>query len=517
MHYNCLDAACTYEVFEEEEKELQERKLWSFYNDYEMPLARRFHGIEKRGVLCDIERLRHLREYILVELDKECSDMEKAIGKPVAASKEACAAKALALSIKESEVFNLNAPQQVIEVLKSRGIKLPKDRKTHKESSKEEYLQKAFGDSGDEIIKHILVTRELNKILGTYVDVRLSPGNVLYSSYVITGTVTGRRSSRGNVFGLGTNHQNIPHHSELGKKFRRCLIARPGHVLLNCDQVQAEDWIVQAIIADVSGQSRGLDELRSGVDRHRKLASFIFSLPEDQCGKNTPQRFLGKKVRHAANYAMQAETMSLALAKEGYSIPVKHCEYMLGKFHEYDPSIRGVYHKFVENEIINNRILRTPHGRERYFLSARPYSDNHKIFREAYSYIPQSTVGDNTGKAALWMEEHLPGLVLMESHDAIVLEVLDNDDDILRAITELQKAFDIELTFPNGLKLKIPIEVEIGYNLEDLTKCDNLTRIGLQPILSMLREQQKAHQNIIIGAQPPPSVPLSSDTSISIG
>lgn len=288
-------------------------------------------------------------------------------------------------------------------------------------------------------------------------------------------------------------------------------------IFINCDQEQAEDWVVQGIIADVSGHREGLEELLARVDRHKKLAAFIFSLPEDKCGKGTPQRFLGKKTRHAANYDMREETFSLALAKEGYTVPVKHCAHLLQQFHIFDPHIRGVYHKWIQEQIRNTRMLKTPHGRERYFLSARPYSDNHKVFLDAYACVPQGTVGDNTGLAVLYMEKHLPGYVVLEDHDAIKLEVPDNDDKILEAMLALQKAFDIELTFPNGLKLKIPIEIEIGYNLEDLTKCDNLTRTGLQPILTMLREQRKAQQNTIIGAQPPPSVPHSNGTFISIG
>lgn len=173
MRYNALDAAGTYEVFEGEIQELKERGLWNFYNDYQIPLARRYHVLEKRGLMVNTDKLAKLREHILTELDKECFNIETIVGRPVASSKEAIPAKALSANCLQKAVFNAGSPKQVIEVLETRGIKVPIDRKTKAKSSKEEHLQRIFGDTGDEFIKHLLTLRELNKILTGNVNAKL--------------------------------------------------------------------------------------------------------------------------------------------------------------------------------------------------------------------------------------------------------------------------------------------------------------------------------------------------------
>src|SRR5205807_3249871 len=261
-------------------------------------------------------------------------------------------------------------------------IKLKTDRKTGKESTGEESLNEAFASTGNGILKDILRTRELNKILGTNVDSQLCD-NVFYSCYSVTGTVTGRRASRRNFLGLGSNGQNQPKHSDLGEKFNGIFVARRGKIFIACDQASAEEWVVQGIIADVSGDTKGIRELQdsieTGISRHARLASQIFGLPlEKTNNKECLEYYVGKKVRHAGNYGMQADKMAAVMASEGFPTKKQFCEAVLNKFHEVEPSIRGVFHKYVEHELCTKRMLRTPLGRERVFYGLRPYGDNNK-------------------------------------------------------------------------------------------------------------------------------------------
>ena len=465
------------------------KTLESFYNDYEMPLARVFHEIDRRGVLVDQTRLTSFIKGIDDDLQKACQKIETQIGIPVI-PKQPKGAKKLA------GVLNLSSVPGLKDVLKNRlKITLKKDWKTKNESTGEEALNEAYAQTGNPVLKEILRVRELNKIKGTYAEATLLD-SVLYTSYSVSGTVTGRRSSRETPFTsesghkIGTNIQNLPKQSELGKKFRECIIARPGKILVSCDQVQAEDWIVCAIIHDVSGNDSGLSELRRGVDRHRRLASQIFQKSEAECGKGTMFRFMGKKTRHAGNYGMQAPKMAVELAKEGFSLGVKYCETLLERFHAFEPEIRNSFQKSIEDNIRTSRTLRTPVGRERYFFGLRPDADNSKIFKEAFSYIPQSTVGDNTGLAILHCESVRPGWVIMDTHDAVTLELDDREDEILAGLELLRDAFDREFTFPNGTKIKIPIEYTLGYDLKnemELVPLGDL-RTGLNSTYPMLRQ-----------------------------
>jgi uracil-DNA glycosylase family 4 len=496
MRYNCKDTACTYEVFNGQEEEFLVRpELHKFYKDHEQPLAAKFFNVDKRGVLTSANGLKELRTFIADELVVHSKNIETAIGRPVVANAD----EGKRLGVPH---LNVGSPAQVIALLKSRGLKVPKKRGTGRESSGEEELNALFAESNDPVLKEILDIRELNKILSTNVNVKLID-DVYYSVYIVGGTVGGRRSSKSNPIGFGGNGQNIPKHSKLGKKFRRCLVARPGKILVQCDQVGAEDWIINGIIADQTGDRKAIDELLSGTDRHQKLASYIFGVPLDQCSRDAPTiyRYVGKRTRYAGCYGMRGTKFAAVLAKEGFSLPSEYCEFVLKKFHEFDPFIEGVFQKYVEQELINNRLLKDLFGRERQFFGIHPYRDNSKVFREAYSYIPQSTIGDNNGAALLYCETNWPGLALMEVHDAIVLEVDDNVGAVTNAVSLLQMAYDRVLTFPRGFELKVPIEVEIGYNLQDLSRCENLTRVGLTNTYNTLARHQNLQSHSTSGVQ----------------
>lgn len=466
--------------------------LAEFYEGYEMPLARAFHEIDRRGVLVSSSKLGEFKSYLNQELDTSCQKIEQSLQMKVIAKGEKGKKN-------PPDVLNISSPLQLKNVITNKlNIKLKVDFKSKKESTGEEALNEAYAKTGNPVLKEILRVRELNKIKGTYAEATLLD-SVLFTSYSVAGTVSGRRASRETIFtsesghAIGTNAQNLPKQSELGKRFRGCIVARPGKIFLSCDQAQAEDWIVSAIIADVCGDTKGLEELQKGVDRHKRLAMQIFQKPESECQKGTMFRYMGKKTRHAGNYGMTAPRMAVELAKEGFSITQAYCTLMLERFHAYEPEIRNSFQHRIRTCLESTRILRTPVGRERYFFGLRPNSDNGKIFKEAYSYIPQSTVGDNTGLAILYCENVQPGNVVMDGHDAITLEIDDSEEAILEGVSLLQESFNRKFTFPlRGVEIQIPIEFELGYDLQNekelKASCGNW-RTGLHNILPTLRQQ----------------------------
>lgn len=499
MRYNAKDAACTFEVYERQEEEFAERpELQTFYREHEKPLASNMFNIERRGVSVDKRKLKGLKLYIQQELAKSCVKIAKQVGKPVAPDKKTA-------EILGPNTINLGAPGQVLEMFKGLGLKVPRKRGTGKESTDEETLHLMYAESGHPVLQEMLFLRELNKIGGTNVNAKLKDG-CLFCVYIVGGTVGGRRASHGSPLGYGSNHQNIPKHSKLGKKYRDCLVSRPNKIFVMCDQVSAEDWLIQGIITDQTGDTHALDELRDrSIDRHQKLASFIFAVPLDQCNRdaNTPYRYIGKRTRYAGSYGMGADKFAAVLAKEGYSVPKDHCSYILQKFHEYEPAIKMVFQAYVEKEVTNKRLLRDLFGRERQFFGLHPYRDNSKIFREAFSYIPQSTIGDNTGASINWLEKTAPGLVVMETHDSVVLEVDDCEQSVINAVSLLERSFDRVLRFPRGLELKIPIAHEIGYSLQDTIRCDNLSETGLMSTLNTYKQQRSPLKTIISGVLQP--------------
>jgi DNA polymerase I len=491
------------------------KTLKEFYSEYEMPLARCFTNIDMRGVLVDQKRLEKFIKGLDTKLQESTDKISTILKRPVIAKGRK--------GVKTPDgTLNVSSPLGLKKVLIDElGIKLKVDWKSKNQSTGEEALNEAYAKTGHPILKEILIIRELTKLKGTYAEATLLD-STLYSSYSVAGTVSGRRSNRATIFtsesghAIGTNTQNLPKQSELGKDFRECLVARPGKIFVSCDQAQAEDWVVSAIITDQGGGDFGLQELRQGIDRHERLASQIFNKPPSECYKGSMLRFMGKKTRHAGNYGEGPGMMAVTLIKEVPNLVeqmsregklVPYCTLLLNGFHAYEPEIRNSFQRYVEDRIRKFRTLTTPVGRERYFFGLRPDADNSKIFKEAFSYIPQSTVGDNTGLAVLHCERVSEGLVNMETHDSITLEVWDDEDSIFKAVEILRDAFDRTFTFPNGTQIKIPIKYTFGYDLKnevelDPQKCQGNLETGLRAILPILHQHRSPHSPISTGPQP---------------
>lgn len=447
-----------------------------------------YRQIGNRGIEVDCQRLEEARGYINTEVSKHLHTISSAWKCHVyvgAANDDG-----------SKDSINLNSSsgsRTPLLKLQSLGYKIPKISKRNedtgeyesKESLAELALQRLFNTnqfnipSGDPVIKAILKIRELVTLKNRYINARLyeRDGSRYYlSAYNVAGTTTGRRSSKKHVFGFGNNAQNFPSHGDEASIYKRCLVARVDKIFFFCDQIQAEEWPVSAL----AHNTQALTDLAAGVDRHRKLASAVFHIPEPSVTEE--QRYLGKKIRHARNYGMKGSTMSDSLAKEGYFMPPATCQWLLDIVGKIDPNVEGVFHKYVQKELFDKRTLRTPFGRERQFFGLRggDVSGNQKVFREAYSFIPQSTVGDNTGFAVYYLDEHKSTSVIcdyrcivQEGHDSIIQEVFDSVDCLWATMRVTLEAFDREIEFHNGITLKIPIEGKIGYDLNTTVTLKN--------------------------------------------
>jgi DNA polymerase I-like protein with 3'-5' exonuclease and polymerase domains len=422
---------------------------------------------------------------------------------------------------KDVSSVNLNSTSGEASLLKKMqeiGYHVPKITKKNEEGEYEQKystgelaLQKMLTENqfkypaGDPAIRAILKVRELGKLQNGYLNARFCPRTIegktdlefyFLSTYNVAGTVTGRRGSKRHTFGWGNNAQNFPKHSESASLIRECLVPREGNIFLMVDQMQAEEWPVSAL----SGNIAALDELRAGVDRHARLASKVFDekIPE----KSSPEwneslyglkRYLGKKIKHARNYGMKEKRMSESLAQEGFAVNVDVCKILLDKAAAVDPSVDLVFHKYVQQQVAETHMLKTPFGRERMFLGARPNADNNTLFNEAYSYIPQSTVGDNTGFAVSFLEQTLPierRAIVQEGHDSIVQDIPAKANTIFGYLERTVKSFDRTIRFHNGIEVKIPVEAELGYDFETTVTLKSLDLKGIEAALEKLEQKR---------------------------
>jgi hypothetical protein len=487
-------------------------------SSYEHALQACYYHIGNRGICMNTSRITEAQAIVAAEIDRNLAIASKQWGVTVFAGNENKPLEGLSMGTNTAIKFaiNLNATKgkhRLHDGLVALGYTVPKVSKKNdegeyesKESTEELVLRKILQTNqfnypgGDPAIKAILKVRELGKLQSTYLSARLyRRGDESYflSNYNVAGTVTGRRSSRRHTFGFGNNAQNFPKHSDVAALARRCFIARPGNVLLMCDQISAEDWPVSAL----SENHNALAELKSGVDRHTKLAAALFNLsiasktPEQW--KESMERYLGKKTRHATNYDERAGMMSESLIKEGFFISVPECQILLTRMGQIDPDVKGVFHRYVQETVSRTHMLVTPFGRERQFLSARPNDHNSTVFKEAYAYIPQSVVGDNTGFAILALETRYDvkeRAVVQEGHDSIVQDIADDTETVYKYLLRTVAAFDRRIKFHNEIEVSIPIEAEVGFSFAETVKIKSFDRTGVKAALEKLRSVRASEE-----------------------
>ena len=411
---------------------------------------------------------------------------------------------------------NINATQgerALLKKLKDLGYEVPQITKKNEEgdyesiySAGELAIQKMLSTNqfkypgGDPALRAILKIRELGKLKSSYLNAKLlrRAGEAYFISlYNVAGTLSGRRNSKKHPFGFGGNGQNFPKRSKTAKLFRRCLVVRVGYVFLFVDQIQAEDWPVSAL----AGNMTALQDLRAGVDRHSKLASIIYrhrvpakTDPDWDEALYEQERYIGKKARHANNYDMRPPRLQDELVQEAsLSVSLAACKQILDDVHRADPSVKDVFHKQIQETLSRDRVLITPSPffRERQFLGLRPTDTNSATLKEAYSFIPQSTVADNTGYAVLELESSgtgNPSFIVQEGHDSITQEVVDSELEVYNTLLRTEAAFDRVIRFHNGIEIKIPLEAEVGYSFAESVKIKEFSLQGVKAALEKLRD-----------------------------
>jgi hypothetical protein len=489
---------------------------------YEHALQAAYYAIGNRGIAVNTQRIAEAKAIVKAEIARNLAIASAQWGLKVFVGAANAPDKGIA-------AININAPAgqyALIKGLEKLGYGLEKITKKDAEGEYEQtysagelalqrmLAKNQFGyPGGDPAIKSVLKVRELGKLYSSYLNARMysrEGSDYFLSNYNVAGTLSGRRSSRRHTFGYGNNAQNFPKHSDIADLFRRCLVARPGNILLMVDQISAEDWPVSALAEN----HNALAELRAGViDRHTALASAIFNIPlasrTAQEWKDSQERYLGKKTRHASNYDMKAGRMSDALAQEGKSFTEAQCKVLLDRMAQIDPNIRAVFHKYVQDTINRTHMLISPTGRERQFLGARPNDHNSTTFKEAYSWIPQGVVGDNTGFTVLRLEsdyEIQERRIVQEGHDSIVQDIPRSTDEISKYLTRTDNCFRRTFKFHNGIEITIPIEAELGYDFATTVKVKSFDLDGIKSALQKLdekvaiQEAAKQSQQVLIPA-----------------
>jgi len=340
---------------------------------------------------------------------------------------------------------------------------------------------KRLAGKGDPAARILLELRKLQKMKSTYYDVKLSKDGRLRAAYNPVGTESGRLSSSKTFTGEGSNMQNQP------SEMKRFLLADAGYIAYDADLSQAENRVV----AYVAPEPKMIKAFEDKIDIHSQTGALIFGGTVEQIkqehkdgitipigdGTHTKRDF-GKRANHGLNYGLGYRTFALY-----YEIPEKEAKEIVTAYHTVYPGIDN-YHRWVRESLARDRTLTNLMGRRRLFLDRW----GETLFKEAYSFIPQSTVADIINRAFKLIYDDLPDVVLLNQvHDSIVFEIpaslpIERHLELLNAVVE-RMTIVLEAW---GRKFSIPVEVKAGLNLGEMTKIpidDNETAIKkLEPI-----------------------------------
>ena len=326
------------EAIEKMEEDIKKEGLEYVYKEIELPIIPIISKMEKIGIKVD-------KKYF-EKISKEYHSEQKLIEKEIwdYAGRE----------------FNINSPKQLGEVLfdelklgevdgKSLGIKMKKTSGGAR-STKESELEKLKGLHP--IIEKILENRELQKLLGTYIDTipnLVADDGRLHAKFLQYGTTTGRFASN------NPNLQNIPTKTERGKKIRNAFIAEEGYVLVSFDYSQVE----LRIAALLSQDSYFIKTFVEGRDIHTAVARKVFGVSEEEVTADMRRR--AKVINFGILYGMGVTALS-----QNLNTNRKEAQIFYDNYFKQFPTIAD-YLESIKIFARKNGYTKTLFGRKRYF------------------------------------------------------------------------------------------------------------------------------------------------------
>ena len=206
----------------------------------------------------------------------------------------------------------------------------------------------------------------------------------------------------------------------------------------------------------------------------------------------SPIRFAGKTLRHAGHLGAAKRRASTSVNTDArkYKIPSlsgRPGEYLqiteaiadkaLKIFHQKQPKIQGVFHAGIVEALKTRRKLHSaiPYGIESPVGPSRIFYERwgEELFRQAFSYIPQRTVSDNTKAAGLRIKAAFPECkIVLEAHDALLFLVREEylEDFVSLVRQEFERPINFAVCSLPRTDLVIPCEVEYGHDYKNFKK-----------------------------------------------
>ncbi|WP_297810610.1 DNA polymerase I [uncultured Helicobacter sp.] len=413
--YASEDAAACYQLYQKLTS-LLPPNLLQVAQSTEFPFIQCLVNMELSGTKIDIEYFKELKS----EMSAKLSSLSEEI-----------------FSLAQKN-FNLNSPQQLSIVL-FEDLKLQSGKKTKSGLSTSQMVLNSLFDAHP-IVPKILEYRELFKLFSTYIEpliehAKLNSAHKIYTSFMQTGTSTGRLSSK------NPNLQNIPVKTAQGRRIRQGFIAQENHLLVSLDYSQIE----LRLLAHFSQDKAMIEAFRQNADIHLETAKKIFG--EDLAKE---KRAVAKSINFGLIYGMGPKKLS-----ETLKISFQEAKTYIQNYFESFPTVKD-FLKAQEDFILENGYSLTLLGRMRKF-DFRGTQEYQKaaFLREGINAIFQGSAADIIKMAMNAITQaNLKSKLLLQVHDELIFESPKN-----YAQEEAQKIASI---MENITTLKIPLKCTIS-------------------------------------------------------
>jgi DNA polymerase-1 len=418
-------ADITLEIYGLLQPAVGQRGLDKLYADIELPLARVLARMERAGVRIDSAELARLSDLMEREIAGLTTEIHTLAGKP----------------------FNISSPQQLGRVL-FEDLQLPAPVKYGKGkvvSTAADVLEDLAADY--EIVRKVLVYRQLTKLKGTYVDalpalIDARTGR-LHTSFNQTGAATGRLSSS------NPNLQNIPIRTELGREIRAAFVPRAGWKLIVADYSQIE----LRLLAHMSRDAVLVDAFRNGEDIHTRTAAEVLGVPPLMV---TPE---ARRNAKAVNFGIVYGISPFGLAAQ-LGISQREAQTYIESYFARYAGVR----RFIDETIAEVRrtgVTRTLFGRERPIPDINSRNPNARGFAErtAVNSPLQGTAADLIKLAMVRIDGEIESrggrtAMLLQVHDELLFESPPEEAPEIAAMVkrEMERVY----------RLEVPLLVDVG-------------------------------------------------------
>ena len=246
------------------------------------------------------------------------------------------------------------------------------------------------------------------------------------------------------------NAQNWPRDPEI-RKF--VVPYQPDHVIIECDQSQAE----ARIVAWKARETSLMHLFQTGQKVHEVVGSSV--MQEKVSKKLNPVRYeTSKRIVHGSNYGMKPPTLSeVVLNETGIAVSIPECRKRQNIYFQRYPRIKTGYHLSLQDELKQrNKTITTCVGDIRKFYAP----DGNELYRQVYAYYAQNPVAYITNRAMnILHETWLRDLLMMQMHDALIYSVPNNR--IEESVQMIKRAMTFTLMIGKE-PLTIPIDAKIG-------------------------------------------------------